>query len=284
MKQSGVLDSLKSNLRARLYERLDLKNEKKPGEYDATAIRNRHTFRLAVSLVADLMQKCDMPYAKSVFLPECGMTQGALAKSEMVEHLGLQHDEHIKTMGDTTPLLLDILDQLKATGSVRPNLVSSYCQTEDVGAEGLSLDQKLRNIDYGLMDRVQAERAMPFKTLEERMMKYKREADAKYKSDLEKEIARLRDFEVSKIKMEEAQKYREKLNKFTEEMEALHLQNVKELKNREHETVQRIKEKERQVEQAAYEHRQKVLKDEEMVRYKDAEVKKTMEMELLLVK
>ena len=29
MKQSGVLDSLKSNLRARLYERLDLKNEKK---------------------------------------------------------------------------------------------------------------------------------------------------------------------------------------------------------------------------------------------------------------
>ena len=115
-------------------------------------------------------------------------------------------------------------------------------------------------------------------------MKYKREADAKYKSDLEKEIARLRDFEVSKIKMEEAQKYREKLNKFTEEMETLHLQNVKELKNREHETVQRIKEKERQVEQAAYEHRQKVLMDEEMVRYKDAEVKKTMEMELLLVK
>ena len=90
------------------------------------------------------------------------------------------------------------------------------------------------------------------------MMKYKREADAKYKADLEKEIARLRDFEVSKIKMEEAQKYREKLNKFTEEMETLHLQNVKELKSRENETVQRIKEKERQVEQAAYEHRQKV--------------------------
>ena len=116
------------------------------------------------------------------------------------------------------------------------------------------------------------------------MMKYKREVEAKYKADLEKEIARLRDFEVSKIKMEEAQKYREKLNKFSEEMETLHLQNVKELKSREHETVQRIKEKERQVEQAAYEHRQKVLKDEEMLRFKDAELKKTMEMELLLVK
>lgn len=115
-------------------------------------------------------------------------------------------------------------------------------------------------------------------------MKYKREADAKYQADLDREIARLRDFEVSKIKMEEAQKYRDKLNKFSEEMEALHLQNIKELKQREQDTVLRIKEKERQVEQAAYEHRQKVLKDEEMVRYKDAEIKKTMEMELLLVK
>lgn len=155
MKQSGILDSLKSNLRARLYEQLDLKNERKPIDLDATkAIRNRHTYRIAVSLIADLMQKCDMPYAKSVFLPECGMSQGALNKMEMVEHLGLQHDDHIKAMGDTTPLLLDILDQVKQSGSVRPNLVTSYCQTEDVGGEGLSLDQKLRNIDYGLMDRV----------------------------------------------------------------------------------------------------------------------------------
>ena len=45
---------------------------------------------------------------------------------------------------------------------------------------------------------------MPFKSLEERMIKYKRECDLKYQIDLEKEVKRLRDFEVSKIKMEEA--------------------------------------------------------------------------------
>jgi hypothetical protein len=84
--------------------------------------------------------------------------------------------------------------------------------------------------------------------------------------------------------MEEAQKYRSKLTQFTEEMEKLHLEKVKELKTREQETINRIKEKERQVEGVAYDHRQKVLKDEEILRYKEAEVKKTMEMELLLVK
>jgi oral-facial-digital syndrome 1 protein len=134
------------------------------------------------------------------------------------------------------------------------------------------------------MERVQVERSMPFKTLEERMMKYKAECDLKYQNDLEKEIQRLKDFEVSKIRMEEAQKYRSKLTQFTEEMEKLHLEKVKELKTREQETVLRIKEKERQVEQVAYEHRQKVMKDEELLRYREADVKKTMEMELLMVK
>ena len=67
-------------------------------------------------------------------------------------------------------------------------------------------------------------------------------------------------------------------------MERLHLEKVKELRVREQETVMRIKDKERQVESVAYEHRQKVMKDEEMLRFREADVKKTMEMELLLVK
>ena len=32
------------------------------------------SFKIAVSLMADLMKKCDMPYALSVFLPESGVT------------------------------------------------------------------------------------------------------------------------------------------------------------------------------------------------------------------
>ena len=213
------------------------------------------TFKIAVSMIADLMKKCDMPYAMSVFLPECGVSQEILTKSELVDVLSLQHDDHIKSMGDTTPLLLDLVDQIKSNGSVRPNMASACSQTEDVGSESLSLDQKLRNIDYGLMERVQVERAMPFKTLEERMMKYKRESDKKYADDLEREISRLRDFEVSKLRMEEAQKYRAKLTQFTEEMEQLHLEKVKELKIREHDTISRIQNKEREVEKVAFLHR-----------------------------
>jgi hypothetical protein len=41
------------------------------------------------------MKKCDMPYALSVFLPESGITQEILSKSEMIDVLGLETDEHI---------------------------------------------------------------------------------------------------------------------------------------------------------------------------------------------
>ena len=54
-----------------------------------TETKNRLTFKLAVSLVADLMKKCDMPYALSVFLPESGITQEILSKEEMIDVLGL---------------------------------------------------------------------------------------------------------------------------------------------------------------------------------------------------
>ena len=93
MKNAGVLNSLKSQLRAKLYDQLKLKNERV--DVNLRDTQNRLTFKLAVSLVADLMKKCDMPYALSVFLPESGITQEILSKQEMIDVLGLQTDEHM---------------------------------------------------------------------------------------------------------------------------------------------------------------------------------------------
>lgn len=112
MKKSGVLNSLKSQLRHRLYEQLKLQNEKPSGQpaLNLKDINNRLSYKIAVSLIADLMKKCDMPYALSVFLPECGHSSELFSKAELVDAMALQHDEHIKLMGDSTPLILDIVE------------------------------------------------------------------------------------------------------------------------------------------------------------------------------
>ena len=77
------------------------------------------------------------------------------------------------------------------------------------------------------------DRAAPFKSLEQRMMKYKQECEARYATDLQTEIRRLKEFEVSRIRIEEAGRYRDKMEAFRQEMETLHLDKVKELKGRE---------------------------------------------------
>jgi len=148
----------------------------------------------------------------------------------------------------------------------------------------LTLDEKLRRLDYNLMEKKDMEKSAPFKSLEQRMMKYKQECDARYQNDLANEMRRLKEFEVSRIRMEEAAKYRDKMESFRNEMETLHLEKVKELKSREESAMDRLKSREMELDKAAYQHRQHVLKEEETMRYRESEVKKTVEMELYVVK
>lgn len=63
------------------------------------------------------------------------------------------------------------------------------------------------------------ERAAPYKNLEARILKVRDELEQRYKNDLANEITRLREFEVSRIRMEEAARYREKMESFRVEME-----------------------------------------------------------------
>ena len=74
------------------------------------------------------------------------------------------------------------------------------------------------------------------------------------------------------------------MESFRVEMENLHLEKVKELKMREEAAMDRIKSKEREIEKASFTHRQKVLSAEETMRRRENDIKKTVEMELILVK
>jgi hypothetical protein len=94
----------------------------------------------------------------------------------------------------------------------------------------------------------------------------------------------MKEFEVSRIRIEEAARYRDKMESFRTEMENLHLEKVKELKLREEAAIDRIRNKEREIDKAAFTHRQKVLTTEETMRLRENDVKKTVEMELMLVK
>jgi len=86
------------------------------------------------------------------------------------------------------------------------------------------------------------------------------------------------------MRMEEASKYRHKLSEQRNELEQLHQDKIKELKLREQEALDRVKQRERELEKLGFEHRQKVLTDNEHLRMREGDMKKQLEMELMVVK
>lgn len=94
---------------------------------------------------------------------------------------------------------------------------------------------------------------MPFKTMEERMLKLKRDLEQKYRDDLESEVRRLKEFEMSKMRIEEAQKYRQKIQEYRDELELLQQDKLRELKLRESEAWERIKNRERDLDKLSFE-------------------------------
>jgi hypothetical protein len=75
--------------------------------------------------------------------------------------------------------------------------------------------------------------------------------------ELEEEVKRLKEFELSKLRIEEGNKYRQKLVEMREELEREKLDKVREVKARELEAWDRIKNRERELDKQAFEIRQK---------------------------
>jgi hypothetical protein len=110
---------------------------------------------------------------------------------------------------------------------------------------------------------------MPFKTLEERMLKYKRDCDQRMREELLAEVSRVREVEMSHVRLEEAAKYRAKLQEFRNELDRMHKEKMKEIQMREKDTQDRCNQRDREIEGASYDHRQKVIQDLEMIRIKE---------------
>jgi len=110
-----------------LYDQLKVKS----GEGHKSTVqghsKNKLNFKVAVSLCADLMKKCDMPYAMSVFLPECGLSHEILNKSELIDILGLKSDDVIAAQSESTPLLIDIVERIKHNKSINAGFTSTSC-------------------------------------------------------------------------------------------------------------------------------------------------------------
>jgi len=105
--------------------------------------------------------------------------------------------------------------------------------------------------------------------MEQRLLRFKKDFERRMKEEKASEIRRFKEFELSSMRLEEAEKYRRQKEADREELTKVHTQRLERLKQRERDTMERCKFKMKELEAAAYEHRQQVLRDMELIKQKE---------------
>ena len=87
---------------------------------------------------------------------------------------------------------------------------------------------------------MEQERLVPLQTIEERTIKYQRECEERARAEIQAEVARVREIEISRMRLDEAAKCRAQLDRAREELEKLHLTRLQEMRAREAEMKERF--------------------------------------------
>ena len=96
-KSNGVLDSMKAQMRTKIFETLKKRNASSGVGDRGISVRdklegkdNNLVYKLCVSIINDFLKKHELAYTMSVLIPESGLSSQTLSKSELEEVLKLQ--------------------------------------------------------------------------------------------------------------------------------------------------------------------------------------------------
>ena len=103
-------------------------------------------------------------------------------------------------------------------------------------------------------------------------MRYQREADAAAATQLQTEVARIREVEVGKIRLEERGAARDEVERVLVEQQRWHAKQVAAMRKREGEAAEALRKREAAFESSCYEHRQRMLTELESVRSREAQL------------
>lgn len=94
------------------------------------------------------------------------------------------------------------------------------------------------------------------------------------KAEMNAEIVRIREFEISTVRMEEQEKHRRSMSDYREELEKNYMDKLNKLRDRERDTLEKCTYKMKEIETVNHDHRQRILKDFELLRMREDEVDK----------
>jgi len=227
--------------------------------------------------VADFLRSSRMPYTLSVFGPESGgglgSTQSASSATPRPDILtGLGIADGGAPCPDEASLLEALVGRMRA--ALNKTTAVSEVQTEEPQASPGTVDveARLRALDEKFLLQSEAERGNPARAVDERMAQYQRECDERARKEIETEIERLRETEISSARSEERAHFAAELATRLDELEKEHADRLVRQRRREQDVMSRLAEKERALDAESHAQRQRMLEDIERLSQKQADL------------
>ncbi|XP_025244323.1 oral-facial-digital syndrome 1 protein-like isoform X2 [Theropithecus gelada] len=281
-KDRGILDTLKIQLRNQLIH--ELMQPVLSGELQTRSISVQGSSLLigaSNSLVADHLQRCGYEYSLSVFFPESGLAKEKVftmqdllqlikinPTSSLYKSLVSGSDKE-NQKGFLMYFLKELAEYHQAKESCNRETQTSLTFSRD------SLAEKLQLIDDQFADAYP--QRVKFESLEIKLNEYKREIEEQLRAEICQKLKFFKDTEIAKIKMEAKKKYEKELAVFQNDFEKACQAKSEALVIREKSTLERIQKHQEIETKEIYAQRQLLLKDMDLLRGREAELKQRVE-------
>ncbi|XP_063098830.1 centriole and centriolar satellite protein OFD1 isoform X2 [Cavia porcellus] len=282
-KDRGVLDKLKTQLRNQLIH--ELMHPVLSGELQPQSISVEGSTLLigaSNSIVADHLQRCGYEYSLSVFFPESGLAkEKVFTLQDLLQLIKINPTSSLyKSLisgfekENQKGFLMNFLTELVEYHQAKENC-DVETQTSSPFPSKDSLAEKLQLIDDQFADaRLQRPKLESF---ELKLNEYKSELQQGLQAEMCQKLKHFKEIEIAKMKMEEKKKHEKELAKFRHEFERTYKTKTEALISQEKNVLERIQQYREAETKEIYGQRQLLLKDIDLLRGREAELKQRVE-------
>ncbi|NXX82701.1 OFD1 protein, partial [Urocolius indicus] len=281
-KNRGVLDTLKTQLRNQLIH--ELMHPILNGELQPRAVPSDESSLLITasnSLVADHLQRCGYEYSLSVFFPESGLEKKKLwTMQDLLQLMRINPKSSLYksltsgTRKENKGFLMQILIEL-TEHHLSKETHDIETQTTSVPPYRESLAEKLQLIDEQFADSYPQHQK--YESLEVKLCEYRKEIEKQLQAEMHQKLEHFKEVEIAKIKMEEKAQTQKEISELRHELERTHQAKSEALISRERNAIERLQKQQEIEAKEVYAQRQSLLKDIEVVRTREAELKQRIE-------
>ncbi|CAK4349589.1 unnamed protein product [Aphanomyces euteiches] len=226
--------------------------------------------KIANSMVCQYLNAKQLKHTLSVFVPEVGQ---ANVPNDMIEKILYASNP------PASPSSLWLIDLLEATER-RATLMTHDIQTQTIEDDRrFVLENELKRIEDIYLSQSTLQKEQSLRSLEERMIQFQQEYDARHRDQFQKELERMREMEISMMRVEERKKYVKETEALRVELQSEYTAKAQALQDAE--TLLRTEHLERKtaLEADIFELRQTLLRELEHVRAKERQLLSTAELE-----